>query len=80
MGDRGAGAISQPTAGGPTEDVKSHSRGASNAHRNVKNMMIMRAWCCTPSIPARGRQKQAGLCEFKANQVHRESSRTVSTT
>ena len=30
-----------------------------------------------PLISALGRQKQADLCEFKANLVHRTSSRTT---
>ena len=32
-------------------------------------------WCCTPLIPALGRQRQADLCEFKANLVYRVSFR-----
>jgi hypothetical protein len=31
-------------------------------------------------IPAQGRQRQVGLCEFKANLAYRVSSRTAKTT
>ena len=32
-------------------------------------------WWCMPLIPALGRQRQEDLCEFKANLVHRMSSK-----
>lgn len=37
-------------------------------------------WWCTPLIPALGRQRQGHLCEFKANLIHIENSRTARAT
>ena len=34
-------------------------------------------WCCTPLIPALGKQRQADICEFKVNLVYKVSSRTA---
>jgi hypothetical protein len=38
------------------------------------------AWCHIPLIPARGRQKQGDICEFKASQVYIASSRLARAT
>lgn len=32
-----------------------------------KKNTVAKQWCCTPFIPALGRQRQAYLCEFEAN-------------
>lgn len=34
-------------------------------------------WCCSPLIPALGRQRQVGLCEFESSLVYTMSSRTA---
>jgi hypothetical protein len=43
-------------------------------NKNNKNSEAI-VWWCTPLIPARGRQRQADLCELKASLVYRVGSR-----
>jgi hypothetical protein len=60
------------------KDLKKLNTKKTN--NSIKKRGIARQWWHKPLIPVLGRQTQTNLCEFKASQVYRVTSRTPTAT